>query len=242
MNKFIIRWNSRTRKSKAYASEYRETLADWIVSLNFSRSIKELVYPLVSAESQGSKFWDVDGNEYLDTAMGYGVSFFGHKPEFIIEAIRNQLDKGFELGPQSQLVGEVTMLIRELTDVERVAYCNTGTEAVMVALRLARSVSGRSMIAKFTNSFHGSFDGVLAEADGGYSQPMTSGIPQSMVEDTVVLRYGSEGIPCGYPQTWVGVGSRIGRACPKPESRASTKGIFTSSKGYLFRVWHRFDF
>lgn len=105
LNKFIIRWNSRTRKSKAYASEYRETLADWIVSLNFSRSIKELVYPLVSAESQGSKFWDVDGNEYLDTAMGYGVSFFGHKPEFIIEAIRNQLDKGFELGPQSQLVG-----------------------------------------------------------------------------------------------------------------------------------------
>jgi len=192
LDSFIERWTARTRKSKEYAAEYREGLADWIMSLNFSLSIKELVYPLVSVKSKGSKFTDIDGNEYLDTAIGYGVSYFGHNPDFIVDAIRDQLDKGFELGPQSNTVGEVTELIREFTGVERVAYCNTGTEAIMVALRLARTVSGRDKIARFITSFHGSFDGVLADAGGDYSQPMALGIPQSMVEDTVVLRYGSD--------------------------------------------------
>ncbi len=192
LDKFIDRWNASTRKSKEYAAKHREGLADWIVSLNFSRSIKELVYPLVSAKSEGSKFWDIDGNEYLDTAIGYGVSFFGHKPDFVVEAMHNQLDKGYELGPQSNLVGEVTELIRELTGVERVAYCNSGTEAVMVALRLARAVSGRDKMVRFITSFHGSFDGVLAEAGEDCSEPMSVGIPQSMVDDTIVLRYGSK--------------------------------------------------
>lgn len=192
LDEFIARWTMRTEKSKEYAAKHRDGLADWIVSLNFSLSIKELVYPLVSKKSEGSKFWDIDGNEYIDTAIGYGVAFFGHKPDFVVEAIRKQLDKGFELGPQSDLVGEVTELFRELTGVERVTYCNTGTEAVMVAQRLARAVSGRNKIVRFITSFHGSFDGVLAEAGETGSQPMSIGIPQSMVEDTMVLLYGSK--------------------------------------------------
>ncbi|WP_248930390.1 non-ribosomal peptide synthetase/type I polyketide synthase [Paenibacillus hamazuiensis] len=188
---FIARWTARTKGSKEYSAQHKEGLADWIVTLNFSRSIKEMVYPLVSARSEGARFWDVDGNEYVDTAMGYGVAFFGHKPGFVTEAVREQLDKGFELGPQSNLVGEVTELIRTITGVERVAFCNTGTEAVMVALRLARAVSGRDKIVRFITSFHGSFDGVLADREGDESKPMSIGIPQSMVDDTVVLRYGS---------------------------------------------------
>lgn len=192
LERFISRWTSRTKKSKEYAAQHRDSLADWIVSLNFDLRIKELVYPIVSKNSEGSRFWDIDGNMYIDTAMGYGVSFFGHKPKFITEAIQQQLDKGFELGPQSSLVGEVTELIKDITGVERVAYCNTGTEAVMVALRLARSVTGRDKIVRFTTSFHGSFDGVLAEADGDRSQPMASGIPQTMVDDTIVLSYCSK--------------------------------------------------
>lgn len=189
---FIARWTARTKSSKDYSSRHKEALADWIVTLNFSRSIKEMVYPLVSARSEGARFWDVDDNEYLDTAMGYGVAFFGHKPGFVVEAVQEQLNRGFELGPQTNLVGEVTELIRTITGVERVAFCNTGTEAVMVALRLARAVSGRSKIVRFITSFHGSFDGVLADAEGDGSKPMAVGIPQSMVDETVVLRYGSK--------------------------------------------------
>lgn len=181
----------KTKKSKEYAEENREHLADWIASLNFNPSMKQMVYPIVSSKSQGSKFWDIDGNEYIDTAIGYGVSFFGHRPELVVNALTDQIDKGFELGPQNRVAGEVATLIHDIIGVDRVVFCNTGTEAVMVALRLARAVSGRNKIAKFITSFHGSFDGVLAEADGEGSKPMSIGIPQKMIDDTRVLTYGS---------------------------------------------------
>lgn len=191
VQRFIARWNQRTEGSKAYTNRHLEGLADWIVTLNFDPSLKELAYPLVHERSQGSRFWDIDGNEYIDTAMGYGASFFGHQPDFIVEAIREQLDRGFALGPQSAVVGEVTELVRELTGVERVAYCNSGTEAVMTALRLARAVTRRDRIVRFTNSYHGTFDGILAAEDGESVRPMAPGTPQSMVADTEVLNYGT---------------------------------------------------
>ncbi len=191
LDEFITEYTQKTKKSKAYSQDNRAHLADWISSLNFSTSTKEIVYPLVSDHSKGSKFWDIDGNEYIDTAMGYGVGFFGNNATFINEAINEQIREGFELGPQTDLVGEVTDLICELTGCERVAYCNTGSEAVMVAIRLARAVSKRDKIVRFITSFHGSFDGVLAEAEDSGSRPMDIGIPQSMVEDTMVCQYGS---------------------------------------------------
>ncbi|WP_054948749.1 hybrid non-ribosomal peptide synthetase/type I polyketide synthase [Numidum massiliense] len=191
VERLVASWTSRTKQSKAYAAKYREGLSDWIANLNFDFNIKELVYPVVAARSKGSKFWDIDGNEYVDTAMGYGVSFFGHTPDFVAEAIREQLEKGIELGPQSALVGEVTELVRELTKVERVAFCNSGTEAVMVALRIARAITGRDKVVRFTNSYHGTFDGVLADSSGDNSQPMAKGTPQTMVDDTIVQSYGS---------------------------------------------------
>lgn len=188
---FVTRFTARTPTSKQYAGEHREVLADWIASLNFNPSIKETVYPVVSARSRGAKFWDVDGNEYIDTAMGYGVHFFGHQPDFIVDAVRDQLDRGYELGPQNRVAGEVAELVHEMTGAERVAFCNTGTEAVMVSVRLARAVSGRDKVARFLTSFHGSYDAVLAEADGEDSIPTSIGIPQSAVDDTMVLTYGS---------------------------------------------------
>ncbi|MBP2436787.1 non-ribosomal peptide synthetase/type I polyketide synthase [Microbacterium amylolyticum] len=189
---FVRRYVARTAKSKAYAERHRGHLADWIASLNFNPSLKETVYPVVSERSQGAYFWDVDGNEYLDTTMGYGVHFFGHSPDFVVDAISAQLEKGYDLGPQNAVVGEVAELIAGMTGAERVAFCNTGTEAVMVAVRLARAVSGRDGIVRFTTSFHGAYDGVLAEADGDESMPMSIGIPQSAIDDTTVLTYGSD--------------------------------------------------
>ncbi|OLF10153.1 non-ribosomal peptide synthetase [Actinophytocola xinjiangensis] len=188
---FVARYTARTPNSRDYTAEHRETLADWIASLNFNPSLKETVYPMVSARSKGALFWDIDGNEYVDTAIGYGVHFFGHQPDFIVDAVRERLETGYELGPQNRDAGEVAELIHELAGAERVAFCNTGTEAVMVSVRLARAVSGRDKVVRFISSFHGSSDGVLAEADGEESIPTSIGIPQSMVDDTVVLTYGS---------------------------------------------------
>lgn len=188
---FVEKFTAKTRASKDYAAAHRETLADWIASLNFNPSLKETVYPVVSARSRGACFWDLDGNEYVDTAMGYGVHFFGHQPDFIVEAVKEQLELGYELGPQNRTAGEVAELIHDMVGAERVAFCNTGTEAVMVSIRLARAVSGRAKVARFITSFHGSYDGVLAEAEGDATVPMSIGIPQTMVDDTVVLTYGS---------------------------------------------------
>ncbi|MFJ4705508.1 amino acid adenylation domain-containing protein [Streptomyces anulatus] len=189
---FVARYTARTTGSKEHAGAHRERLADWINSLNFDPSLRETAYPLVSARSEGAEFWDVDGNGYVDTGIGYGVHFFGHRPDFVVQAIQDQLAAGFELGPQNKVAGEVAELVHEMTGAERVAFCNTGTEAVMVSLRLARAVSGRDRIVRFTDSYHGGFDGVLAESDGTGSVPLTIGIPQAMIEDTLVLRYGAE--------------------------------------------------
>lgn len=183
---------ARTPKSKANVQAHREYFADWISTLNFTLSTKEFTYPIVAERSKGSRFWDIDGNEYIDTAMGYGTCLFGHNPDFIKAPMQAQLEKGIELGPQSAIAGEVAGLVKDLTGCERVAFANTGTEAVMVAIRLARTVTKRKKIVRFVTSFHGSFDGVLADMGENGSQPMTAGIIDSMIEDTIVLQYATE--------------------------------------------------
>jgi len=193
---FTERYTSKTTRSKKYIDQYRPLFSDWINSLNFRHSLKEIIYPIVSDRAAGSRIWDIDGNEYIDLAMGYGVNLFGNSPPFINQALSRQLERGYGLGPQSDLTGPVAKLIHELTGVERVAFCNTGSEAVMVALRLARSVTGRDKIALFSGSYHGTFDGVLAEASPAGiefgSVPGASGTSPHMVENVLTLNYGTD--------------------------------------------------
>lgn len=183
---------TRTGQSKAYAAQYRPVLADWIASLNFSLTLKEMVYPLVSARSAGARFTDIDGHEYLDISGSYGVGFFGHNPDFVRDAITAQLAQGLDLGPQNAHAGEVASLICQLTGVERVAFCNTGSEAVTVAIRIARTVTQRPKLVIFKDSYHGTYDGVLADSGEHGTVPSAPGIPAGMVEDVIVLRYGSD--------------------------------------------------
>src|SRR5262249_12300599 len=155
----------------------RFTFADNRSSVEFRLSWKEMVYPVIGERSSGSRFWDVDGNEYVDLAMGFGVHLFGHSPDFVVAALAEQLAKGLQLGPQSDLAGEVAAGIADLSGMERVAFSNTGTEAVMTALRIARTVTGRSTVALFAGSYHGSFDGVLARGIGsGGAAPLAPGV------------------------------------------------------------------
>lgn len=192
---FIQHYNQRTKKSKQFSQKIRPFLADNKASSLFSISLKEISYPIVGKRSLGSKIWDVDGNQYIDLIMGYGVNFFGHNPPFIKQAIEEQLEEGIHLGTQSEVAGEVAELICELTQMERVAFSNTGTEAIMTAIRLARSVTNRTKIALFSGSYHGHFDGTLVEAQevNGNLQavPMAPGIPRNIVKDILVLEYGN---------------------------------------------------
>lgn len=190
----IARYTQRTQKSKQLAQAHRSVWADRRAFTNFRSEIKEMSYPIVGDRSVGSRFWDIDGNEYVDLAMGFGVHFFGYNPPFIAAAVQEQIAQGVHVGPQSKIAGEVAQLICELTGVERVTFSNTGTEAVMTAVRLARATTGRTKIAMFGSSYHGHFDGVLAVADSAEngqlrSAPMAPGVLQSMVDDVLVLTY-----------------------------------------------------
>ena len=190
----IARYTTRTQKSKQRVQAYRPVLADRRASIRFRFEIKEMLYPIVGERSVGSKFWDVDGNEYVDLAMGFGVHLFGHGAPFIQTALEEQLKQGIQVGPQSHLAGEVAELFCELTGMERVCFCNSGTEAVMTALRIARAATGRPKIALFTGSYHGHSDGTLAlskTVNGNLqSVPMAQGVPQHVVDDVLVLTYG----------------------------------------------------
>lgn len=195
LHDFIERFTKRTLKSKQRTQAYRHVLADNRASVGFRFSTKEMLYPIIGKSSEGATIVDIDNNKYIDIAMGFGVNLFGHRPSFVTSAIEEQLKSGFQLGPQSDVAGEVAELVSELTGLDRVSFHNSGTEAVMTALRLARTVTRRNKTVIFAGSYHGHFDGTLVVAEdineNPQAIPMSLGIPQSMVEDIIVLEYGN---------------------------------------------------
>jgi len=193
LDELISRYVRKTASSKAYTAEHRAHYADPRAVSGFKSLWKEMVYPIVSARSKAAKIWDLDGNEYVDITMGFGTYFFGHSPDWLIEAVEKQLKTGIEIGPQSPIAGKLAKAICELTNMDRATFCNTGSEAVMAAMRLSRTITGRTRIAYFTGDYHGMFEEVLvrgAWVDGVYkAQPIAPGIPQSLVENMLVLDY-----------------------------------------------------
>ncbi len=166
LQRFIKQYTQRTLGSKKYTQESRLVHANNRHVSGFRSYWKEIVYPIISESASGSRIWDVDGNEYIDLTMGFGVHLLGHNPDWLTDTMRSNLHQRTpSIGPMSNTAGEVAALISELTGVERVAFYNSGSEAVMVALRLARAATGRSKIVLFAGSYHGTFDGVLAVSD-----------------------------------------------------------------------------
>ncbi|MBD2120459.1 aspartate aminotransferase family protein [Trichocoleus sp. FACHB-262] len=191
---FITQYDQRHRTSKQFAQTYRPVLADPRVAAGFDPLLKEMVYPIVGDRAAGSRAWDADGNEYVDFLMGFGVHLLGHNSPVVQQALIERLQQGMALGLQSGLVGEVATLIRDLTGMERVAFSNTGTEAVMTAIRLARATTKRQKIALFAGSYHGHFDGTLIKADpdqtaAGQAIPRFPGVPAAIAQDVLVLQY-----------------------------------------------------
>jgi glutamate-1-semialdehyde aminotransferase len=192
LDAFIRRYTERTAKSKAYTTQQRPHLADPRVVNGFRPMTKEITYQVVIERSKGARMWDLDGNEYVDVLNGFGMNLFGWAPDFINDAVRKQLDEGYDIGPQHPLAGDVTKLVCELTGFDRAGLCNTGSEAVMAAVRIARTVTGRSTIVLFTGSYHGTFDEVVVRAGrGGKGIPGAPGIMSGMFDDVRVLDYGT---------------------------------------------------
>ncbi len=193
LNTLTTRYNRRTAKSKALAQKHRAYFCDPRAAGNFRQLWKDMVYPIACAKSKGSRIWDIDGNEYIDVTMGFGANYLGHSPDFVMKALEEQMKQGVEIGPQSPIAGEVAKMICEFTGMDRATFCNTGSEAVMAAIRVSRTVTGREKIVYFYGDYHGIFDEVLGRPalfDGAPgAMPIAPGIPP--LPNVVILEYGS---------------------------------------------------
>ncbi|OBX24917.1 amino acid adenylation domain-containing protein [Gelidibacter algens] len=193
IDKLTFSYNKKTAGSKAYTQKHRPHMSDPRVVSGFKPFTKELVYPIVVEKSSGNRLWDIDGNEYIDTLNGFGSSLFGHQPEFITKVLHEQIESGYEVGPQHPLAGEVCELLCEFTGLERAALCNTGSEAVLGAMRIARTVTGRSLIVAFSGAYHGINDeGLVRGSKKLKTFPASAGILGNSVQNVLILEYGTD--------------------------------------------------
>jgi glutamate-1-semialdehyde aminotransferase/acyl carrier protein len=181
----------KTITSKQIAQKYRQYLADPDESAGFNLALKEMHYQLTINSACGSKFVDIDQNEYIDIAMGFGSLLLGHSPNFLINAARDELNRGLQLAPRHRLVGEVAEMLHTITGLDRFAFTATGTEAVMTSIKIARTYSGKNKIVVFSGGYHGHSDGTLVTVSDGSLQaiPIAPGISRGTISDTFVLEY-----------------------------------------------------
>ncbi len=153
-------------------------------------------YPLFVKSAKGSKFRTVDSEEYLDYCMAYGALLDGHAPHDIVEAVKAAVDWGSIYGQPTEMEVELAELVTELVpSMEMVRLVNSGTEATMHAIRLARGFTGRRKILKFEGGFHGSHDSLLVKAgkDGSVvGEPDSEGVSQDTARNTLVAQFNDE--------------------------------------------------
>ena len=193
----------RTTESKALFERAVKSLPNG-VSSNFQAADP---YPVYLQRGKGSKVWDVDGTEYTDFHGGFGVNVVGHAHPKIVEAIRAVADQGIHFAVTTRKTVELAEAICERFQLEQMRFVNSGTEATMDAIRVARAATGRDKIVKMEGSYHGHHDVVLfsvvPEADvlglrhnvdqegrAWYTtQPTSKGVPASMWDDTIVVPF-----------------------------------------------------
>ena len=153
--------------------------------------------PRFIARAEGSRIWDVDGKEYIDYVGSWGPMILGHKQGQVIGAIKQALNKGISFGTAT--VGEIRLaekIISMMPNLETVRLVNSGTEATMSAVRLARAYTKRNKIIKFAGCYHGHGDSFLVQAGSGATTlgvPTSPGVPGAVVSDTLIARFNNIG-------------------------------------------------
>ena len=149
--------------------------------------------PRFIARGEGSHIFDVDGNEYIDYVCSWGALILGHRPKMVIDEIASVLELGTSFGaPTAREVELAELIIDAVPSIEMVRLVNSGTEACMSALRLARGFTGRDVTVKFEGCYHGHVDSLLVKAGSGMatlSLPDTAGVPRSFSETTIALPF-----------------------------------------------------
>ena len=199
-------------------------------------------HPLYFERGQGPYLWDVDGNRYVDFALGYGPLILGHAPMVVRDAISAQLERDLTFGSQHRLEPELAgLLVATVPGAEQAIFASTGSEAVAAALRLARVATGRDLVIKFEGHYHGWFDGVFASVgfdptrSGPSDRPSTVaatlGIPEAALADVLVAQWNDigsiEAILAEHPTSVAAV------LC---EPIAVNGGLIPATDGYLAAV------
>ncbi|WP_457641655.1 glutamate-1-semialdehyde 2,1-aminomutase [Persephonella sp.] len=187
--------------------------------------------PLFIAKGKGSRVWDADGNEYIDYVLSWGPLILGHANDQIINAIKQVANYGTSFGAPTELEIEMAKaVIDAVPSIEMVRFVNSGTEATMSAIRLARGYTGKKKIVKFDGCYHGHVDSLLVSAGSGVATlgiPGTPGIPEEFANLTIVLPYNNiEAVE----ETFKKHGDDI--ACVIIEPVAGNMGVVAPSKEY----------
>lgn len=189
-------------------------------------------YPFFTQKATGSKHYDVDGNSYIDYCMAYGAIIFGHSHPPIIEAVKKKLDLGTVYGTPTEAEVQLAELITDSFQcAEMVRLVNSGAEATMHSIRLARGYTGRKKIIKFDGCYHGAHDSVLVKAGSGaasFGIPTSQGIPEDTTKNTLVVPYNS--IPL-LQEIFEKEGDEIAAIIVEPV--IGNMGVIPPSKGYL---------
>ncbi|WP_100011964.1 glutamate-1-semialdehyde 2,1-aminomutase [Lentibacillus sediminis] len=149
--------------------------------------------PLFMESGHGSKIKDIDGNEYIDYVLSWGPLILGHADERVVERLQETAAKGTSFGAPTHLENDLARLVIDrVPSIEMVRMVNSGTEATMSALRLARGYTGRDKILKFEGNYHGHGDSLLIKAGSGVATlglPDSPGVPSSVAEHTITVPY-----------------------------------------------------
>ena len=149
-------------------------------------------YPRFLDHGMGSHVWDVDSNEYIDLSGSWGPLILGHCCQAVEQAVTAAISKGLSFGAPTAAEVEMAQLVCRMTGLEMVRMVNSGTEAVMSALRLARGATGRGKIIKFAGCYHGHSDAMLVKAGSGAltgGAPDSAGVPADIAADTLTASY-----------------------------------------------------
>src|SRR5436309_669649 len=149
--------------------------------------------PFFVNQAKGARVWDVDGNEYVDYVGTWGPAILGHAHPKIIRAVKEAAENGTSFGiPNPFEVTMAKLLCSTVPSLEKVRMCNSGTEATMSAIRLARGFTKRDKIIKFDGCYHGHADSLLVKAGSGaltFGNPDSAGVPAAFTQHTIVLPY-----------------------------------------------------
>lgn len=188
--------------------------------------------PLFISHAKGSRIWDEDGNEFIDYICSWGPNILGHSYAPIIEAVKAACDNGLTFGACHKGEIELAELIQKhFPSMELLRLVNSGTEAVMSAVRAARGFTGREKIVKFEGCYHGHSDGLLVKAGSGLmtqSIPSGAGVTEGCVKDTLLAVYNDES---SVEKLFGKYGNEI--ACVIVEPCAANMGVVPPNEGFL---------